>query len=95
MRFNGKNILSALAAALGTLALSLELSNFPDVSYLRALIYLACVFYIPIQSYETKRKITDFKRKYNLEGNYTLEEIEKLRIEMDYQETFVKKLNLK
>lgn len=40
------------------------------------------------------RQIDEMKRKYKLDGDYTLEELEKIRIERDYQDNFVKKLKI-
>lgn len=66
-----------------------------EVSIGRVIFYLFCLLWIPKSYRDKNQKIKQMKAEYGLDGDYSLEELERIRIEKDYQENFVRKLNLK
>jgi hypothetical protein len=56
-------------------------------------IFLAVTF--PLTEYSKRRKIEKAKKEFGLTGDISLDQIESLRIEKDYQEKYAKKWKLK
>ena len=69
------------------------LVEFKSSFYVLLLIVLNTTVWL-LNCYFVKQKIKRMKKELNVVEDLSLEELESLRIEKDYQENFVKKLNL-
>ena len=68
--------------------------DFKSSYYVLLLIILNIITWVS-NGYFAKRKIDRLKQKLGIVADLSLEELESLRIEKDYQENFVNKLHLK
>ncbi len=89
------NILWITIVLLAAISLLYELIGSSNISILRICMPMLCLLSILLNQFFIKKKVKKMKQDLNLEGDYSLEELEKIRIENDYQKNFVNKLNLK
>lgn len=65
-----------------------------ELSYLHVLFFVLFVVQLPLAEYSKKRKIEKGKKEFGITGAISLERIESLRIEKDYQEKYAEKWKL-
>ncbi|WP_419657324.1 hypothetical protein [Desulfosarcina variabilis] len=83
-----------LATINGGIWIYISIFGLSGFSISGLIIGLFSLLYLPYEYRRRMRQIDEMKRKYKLDGDYTLEELEKIRIERDYQDNFVKKLKI-
>jgi hypothetical protein len=80
---------------LGLCLLYMAINIETEFSYLHTIFYIILLVQFPLIEYSKKRKIERGKKEFGITGDVSLDEIESLRIERDYQEKYAKKWKLK
>jgi hypothetical protein len=84
-----------LVIGLGSYLLYMIINMETEFSYFDTIFYIILLIQFPLTEYSNKRKIEKGKKEFGVTGDISLDQLESLRIERDYQEKYVKKWKLK
>jgi hypothetical protein len=76
---------------LGTLLAYMVIYARTELSFLHVIFFVLLVVQLPLAEYSKKRKIEKGKKEFGLTGDISMDQIENLRIEKNYQEKYAKK----
>ena len=98
MKLNKKAILwtswAVSVLGLGAFLFYMAINMRTELSGLNIIFFIILLVQLPLTEYSKKRKIEKGKKEFGITGDITLDEIESLRIEKDYQEKYAKKWKL-
>ncbi|MCP3874855.1 MAG: hypothetical protein GY699_17090 [Desulfobacteraceae bacterium] len=99
MRLNKKYTLWMIwcisVAVWGFMLLRYASHSNSKVYFLNIFSYLIFAVGLPVSEYLNKRKIQKLKKDLNVTEDITIDQLESMRVERDYQEKYVKKWKLK
>jgi hypothetical protein len=79
---------------LGTSSVYMAINMRSELSYLHAIFFILLVVQFPFAEYSKKGKIAKGKKEFGITGDISLDQIESMRIEKDYQEKYAKNWKL-
>jgi hypothetical protein len=79
---------------LGTALVYMAINMRTELSYLHVLFFVLLVIQFPLAEYSKKRKIVKGKKEFGINGDISLDQIESLQIEKDYQGRYAKNWKL-
>lgn len=79
---------------LGTSLVYMAINMRTELSYLHVIFFALLVVQLPLAEYSKKRKIDNGKKEFGITGDISLDQIESLEIEKDYQEKYAQKWKL-
>ena len=95
MKLTKKSILWKIwlvsVVVLGSFLLYMTIYMETKPTFLNLIFYIFLVVQLPLTSYLNKRKIENGKKEFGITGNISLDELESMWIEKDYQEKIAKK----
>ncbi|MEJ2157312.1 MAG: hypothetical protein P8X96_18435 [Desulfobacteraceae bacterium] len=98
MKLNRKSILWTFWAVsvlgLGSSLVYMTINMKTELSYLHFIFFVLLIVQFPLVEYLKKRKIVKGKKEFGIAGDISLDQIESLRIEKDYQEKYANKWKL-
>ena len=98
MKLNKKSILwtswAVSVLGLGAFLFYMAINMRTELSGLNIIFFIILLVQLPLTEYSKKHKIEKGKKEFGITGDITLDEIESLRIEKDYQEKYAKKWKL-
>ncbi len=89
------NIWISILAIGGFLLFYIKFVLKSEIPVILLILYGLFCIQFPLIKYSNQNKINKMKREFKINRKINLEELEKIRIEKDYQENFVRKLGIK